>query len=162
MPTFQGTFTIAGADDWVGRELCVSDWLDLDQDAVTRFGELTGHHHWLHLDPARAAADGPYGGTIAQGFLMMDFILYFMEQTGLRPADAPFTLNYGLDKVRFLKPVPVGAGFRLRDRIGLMKVEARDDGRSLMTTSHTMEVDGIDGPVVYAEWLALWVPETAT
>jgi len=162
MPRFEGTFSIAGADAWIGKELAVSDWLEIGQDQVTAFGELTGHHHWLHLDPARAAAEGPFGGTIAQGFLMMDFILHFMEQTGLRPVDAPFTLNYGLDKVRFLKPVPVGDGFRLRDRIALMAVDTRADGRSLMKTSHTMEVDGLEGAAVYAEWLALWVPESAS
>jgi len=158
MPRFEGTFTIAAAGDWVGKEMVLSDWLDIGQDQVTAFGELTRHLHWLHLDRARSERDGPYGGTIAQGFLMLDFILHFVEQTGLRPSDSIFNLNYGLDRVRFVKPVVVGDGFRLRDRIGMLDAQYRDDGRCLMKTSHEMEIDGEDGIAVYAEWLTLWVP----
>ena len=162
MPHFQGAFTIAEAAEWIGPELVISDWLELDQQQVTAFGKLTNHHHWLHLDPDRSAADGPFGGTIAQGFLMLDFIIHFTDQTGLRPADSAFNLNYGLDKVRFIQPVPVGDGFRLRDRIGLAAVSHRDDGRCLMKTTHTLEVEDLPGTAVYAEWLSLWTPNAAT
>ena len=161
MPRFEGTFTIADAKRWVGQEMALSDWLELDQSQVTAFGELTNHDHWLHMDPARAVDESPYGGTIAQGFLMLDFIIYFSDQTGLRPADSVYNLNYGFDKVSFIQPVPVGDTFRLRDRISLLDATHRDDGRCLMTTKHELEVDGIEGPVVYAEWLSLWTPAHA-
>ena len=157
MPRFEGTFTIADAKRWVGQEMALSDWLELDQSQVTAFGELTNHDHWLHMDPARAVDESPYGGTIAQGFLMLDFIIYFSDQTGLRPADSVYNLNYGFDKVRYLVPVVTGDGVRLRDRISLLSVEPKGEGRKLMKTSHVMEVEGSDEPALYAEWLALWV-----
>jgi len=159
MPIFHGNFTIAEAADWIGPELVISDWLDVSQAEVTAFGELTRHDHWLHLDPGRSRAEGPYGGTIAQGFLMLDYIIHFTDQTGLRPIDSAFNLNYGFDRVRFVQPVPVGDGFRLRDRIGLADVTHRADGRCLMKTTHSLEIDGLDGIAVYAEWLSLWTPQ---
>ena len=94
-------FHIANATNMVGRELGTSDWLLVDQERVTSFGLATGHDHWLHLDPARAARESPYGGTIVQGFLLVGLILHFIEHMGLRPVDAAFALNYGLDRARF-------------------------------------------------------------
>ena len=162
MPQFQGNFTLADAADWIGPDLVVSDWITVDQDHVSRFGELTRHDHWLHLNPDRSARESPFGGTIAQGFLLLDYIIYFTDQTGLRPVDSAFNLNYGLDKVRFIQPVPVGSGFRLRDRIGLTDVSPRKDGRTLIKTSHDLEVEGLPGSAVYAEWLSLWTPKSDT
>jgi len=159
MPRFEGEFTIADATEWIGREMVLSDWLEIDQEKVTAFGELTNHLHWLHLDVPRSEREGPYGGTIAQGFLMLNFILHFIEQTGLRPSDSVFNLNYGFDRVRFVKPVVVKDGFRLRDRISMLDATNRDDGRCLMKTAHEMEIEGEDDIAVYAEWLTLWVPK---
>lgn len=159
MPRFQGAFTLANAADWIGPDLAISDWIDLGQRHVTRFGELTRHDHWLHLDPDRSARESPFGGAIAQGFLLLAYIIHFTDQTGLRPADSVFSLNYGLDKVRFVQPVPVGGGFRLRDRIGLAGVDLREDGRTLIKTTHDLEVEGLPGSAVYAEWLSLWTPQ---
>ena len=152
-------FHIANATNMVGRELGTSDWLLVDQERVTSFGLATGHDHWLHLDPARAARESPYGGTIVQGFLLVGLILHFIEHMGLRPVDAAFALNYGLDRARFFAPVPVGAdGVRVRDRVRLISVEPKGAGRTLFKTGHLIEAD-LDGgptPVADIEWLTVW------
>jgi len=139
--------------------LCVSDWLDVDQARVDGFADATYHTHWLHTDPAKAAHDGPYGGTVAHGFLVLSFINHAVDRCGLRPTDSRFALNYGVDKVRFLKPMPVGDGFRVRDRITLIEAEMRD--RGLFTrTGHAFELEGPENdnkPCVVAEYLSLWV-----
>ena len=155
-------FLISNAAEFIGKELALSDWEVVDQARVDRFGEATKHEHWMHCDPARATADGPYGGTIAHGFLILSFTSHFVDVCGLRPADSRFALNYGVDKVRFLAPMVVGEGFRLRDRITLLEAEPRPKG--LFTrVSHQFEIDGLEKqPAVYAEALTLWIPkETA-
>jgi len=159
MPVFDGQFLIENAEQFVGQELVISDWVTITQDQVTTFGEITNHLHWMHLDAERATEESPYGGTLVQGFLMSSLIVRFNDMTGLRPADSAYALNYGFDKVRYLAPVVTGAGVRLRDRISLISVEPREEGRKLMKTSHVLEVDGSDEPALYAEWLALWVPK---
>ena len=159
MPHFKGQLTIANASNWIGSDPVVSDWIELTQTEVSAFGRLTSHFHWLHMDPGRARLESTFGGTIAQGFLILNFIIYFSDQSGLRPTDSIFSLNYGLDKVRFLQPVPIGNGFRLRDHIRISEVLPRKDGRVLIKTTHDLEVEGLKGAVVYAEWLALWTPK---
>lgn len=153
-------FLIATAEDFVGRELAVSDWMPLDQARVNMFAEATRHTHWMHTDPERAARESPYGGSLAHGFLMLSLISHFIDACDLRPADSAYALNYGVDKVRFLAPVVVGDGVRVRDRIKLLSAEPRKDGL-LARTAHEIEVDGLDRPAVYAEYLALWVPKQA-
>ncbi|MEQ8319933.1 MAG: MaoC/PaaZ C-terminal domain-containing protein [Rhodospirillales bacterium] len=138
--------------------LALSDWIVIDQARVDAFAAATHHPHWLHTDLARAAADSPYGGTVAHGFLILSLINHAIDQCGLRPTDSPYALNYGVDKVRFLKPMPVGTGFRVRDRITLVSAEMRDAG--LFTrTGHAFEIDGDDStkPCVVAEYLSVWV-----
>lgn len=157
MPVFDGNFLIENAEQFVGTELVVSDWITITQDQVTTFGEVTNHLHWMHLDAERSKRESAYGGTLVQGFLMSSMIVQFNDMTGLRPADSAYALNYGFDKVRYLAPVVTGDGVRLRDRISLISVEAKGEGRKLMKTSHVMEVEGSDEPALYAEWLALWV-----
>jgi len=139
--------------------LAVSEWIDIDQARVNVFGDATHHTHWLHTDPARAAREGNYGGTVAHGFLVLSLINHAIDQCRLRPTDSPYALNYGVDKVRFLKPMPIGDGFRVRDRITLIEAEMRSVG--LFTrTGHAFEIDGDkdDKPCVVAEYLSVWVP----
>jgi acyl dehydratase len=159
MAGFDGTFTMRDAPRHVGRELAVSDWLDLDQHMVTAFGELTRHYHWLHLDPERAAAESAYGGTLVQGLLMLSLVVHFNDACGLRPADSAHALNYGFDRVRFIEPVALTPGARIRDRIALTAVEPREAGRMLFKTAHVIEAEGHDRPAVTADWLTLWVPK---
>jgi len=157
-------FRLADAPALVGRELGVSDWLSIDQERVTAFGLATNHDHWLHLDPARAAAESPYGGTIVQGFLLTGLILHFIEDLGLRPADASYALNYGFDRVRYFAPLPVGDGVDVRDRVSLIEARDKAPGRTLLKTGHTIEADlaGAATPVASAEWLTLWITEPST
>lgn len=139
--------------------LCVSDWIDIDQSRVDAFAAATYHTHWLHTDPARAAADSLYGGTVAHGFLVLGLINHAIDISGLRPTDSAFALNYGVDRVRFLKPMPVGSGFRVRDKISLIEADMRD--RGLFTrTAHAFEIEGDDDPCVVAEYLSIWIVET--
>ncbi|WNK00535.1 MaoC/PaaZ C-terminal domain-containing protein [Thalassospiraceae bacterium LMO-JJ14] len=141
-----------------GGPLAVSGWIDIDQTRVDAFADATHHTHWLHTDPARAKADGRYGGTVAHGFLILSLINHAIDQCGLRPTDSPYALNYGVDKVRFLKPMPIGDGFRVRDRISLIAAEMHDAG--LFTrTGHAFEIEGDDSekPCVVAEYLSVWV-----
>lgn len=153
-------FLIATAADFVGKELAVSDWEFVDQARIDRFAEATWHTHWLHTDPEKARADGPYGGTVAHGFFMLSLLNHFIDVCDLRPADSAFALNYGVDKVRFPQPVPVGNGFRIRDRITLLATEPRPKGL-FARTGHTLEVEGLERPGAVAEYLAIWVPKTA-
>lgn len=140
-------------------EIGVSKWFEIDQARVDKFAEVTEHTHWLHTDPLRASSEGGYPGSLAHGFLVLSLINKAIDSADLRPTDSPFALNYGVDKLRFLKPMPIGAGFRIRDRISLLAVEMRDAG--LFTrTSHAFEIEGLDGPAVVAEYLAVWVPDT--
>ncbi len=157
MPVFKGEFLIENAEDYVGQELVVSDWVTITQEEVSKFGEATFHDHWMHMDAERSNRESPYGGTLVQGFLMSSLIVRFIDTTGLRPADSAYALNYGFDKVRYLAPVVTGDEVRLRDRITLERVEPRGPDRKLMKTVHQIEVEGQKGPAVYAEWLALWV-----
>mgnify|MGYP000132652210 CR=1 FL=1 len=138
-------------------ELAVSGWIDIDQARVNRFAEATHHTHWLHTDPDRAANEGAYGGTVAHGFLILSLINHAIDKCSLRPTDSPYALNYGVDRVRFLKPMPVGDGFRVRDRISLIETEMRETG--LFTrTGHAFEIEGdTDKPCVVAEYLSVWV-----
>lgn len=138
--------------------LALSDWIAIDQARVDAFADATFHTHWLHTDPARARAESPYPGTVAHGFLVLSLINHAIDQCGLRPNDSPYGLNYGVDKVRFLKPMSVGEGFRVRDRITLIEAQMRDAG--LFTrTGHAFEIEGDDGekPCVVAEYLSVWV-----
>ncbi len=139
-------------------EIAVSDWIDIDQARVDAFAAATGHTHWLHTDPARASSDAPFGGTVAHGFLILSLINHAIDLCAIRPSDSRYALNYGVDTVRFLKPMPIGGGFRIRDRITLARVEARDKGL-FMETGHAFEIDGVDdGPAMIADYFCVWVP----
>jgi acyl dehydratase len=136
----------------VGTELGVSEWLRIDQPQVDRFGELTGDLSSIHVDPA-AAAQTSLGGTVAHGFLTLSLVAgltqpHLQELEGLR-----FGLNYGLDKVRFLNPVPVGK--RVRSRLRLAAVRIKASGQVLVEYDATMEIEGESKPALVARWLTL-------
>ena len=106
------TTTIDGLAGLVGSELGVSDWLEISQARVNLFADATDDHQWIHVDPARAAA-GPFGGPIAHGYLTLSLLVPLFGQV-LTVSDAGMGVNYGLNKVRFPAPVPVGSKIRLR------------------------------------------------
>ena len=132
----------------VGETLGTSEWIEVDQRRIDLFAEATGDHQWIHVDPARAAA-GPFGTTIAHGFLTLS-LLPEMFADAFAVADTRMGVNYGLNRVRFTAPVPVGS--RLRGRFRLLAYEPIAGGAQL-TVEVTIEREGADRPVCIAESL---------
>jgi acyl dehydratase len=132
----------------VGETLGTSAWIEIDQRRIDLFAEATGDHQWIHVDPARAAA-GPFGTTIAHGFLTLS-LLPEMFAGAFAVADTRMGVNYGLNRVRFTAPVPVGS--RLRGRFKLLAYEPFAGGAQL-TVEVTIEREGADKPVCIAESL---------
>ena len=133
----------------VGESIGVSDWITVDQARIQQFADATGDHQWIHLD-AELAAAGPFGATIAHGFLTLS-LLPQMGATAFEVRDTRMGVNYGLGKVRF--PAPVPAGSRLRGHFRLVKYEPLEGGAQI-TVEVTMEREGFDKPVCVAESLA--------
>ncbi|MFP4477536.1 MAG: MaoC family dehydratase [Desulfatibacillaceae bacterium] len=137
----------------VGREMGVSDWVVIDQDRINRFADCTGDHQWIHVDE-EAAAKGPFGRTIAHGYLVLSLLSMFGADHGMVPEGTVMAINYGLNKVRFINPVPVDS--RIRDHMVLAAIEEKEGDRVLFTTNHTIELEGADKPACVAESLAMF------
>ena len=150
-----GRIDSTGIDGLVGRELGVSDWVSVDQARIDRFAEATDDRQWIHVDAERAQRESPLGTTIAHGFLTLSLLARFGYELGLVPPEGAHLLNYGLDRVRFMAPVKAGA--RIRDRVVLLKVEDKRQGRKLLTTRHTIEIEGEEKPAMIAESLVMLV-----
>lgn len=133
----------------VGQEIGVSDWVTVDQKRIDLFAQATGDHQWIHVDPVRAAK-GPYGGTVAHGFLTLA-LLPELGQAALQIGDVRMGINYGLNKVRF--PAPVKSGARVRGRFKLLALEPLLGGAQL-TMEVTIEIEGGDKPACVAESLS--------
>ena len=146
MKTFQ---TIAELGACVGQEVAISDWLTITQQQVNLFADATGDHQWIHVDPEKAAA-GPFGRTIAHGFLTLSLLPKFFESS-FQIIESSMGVNYGLNKVRFTAPVPVGS--RLRARMLLLAIEPIDNAAVQMTWQVTVEREGSAKPVCIAESL---------
>lgn len=147
--------TTAQMMERVGSEIGVSDWLLVDQESINQFGESTKDLDWLHVDPVRAREDGPYGGTVAFGFWTLGMLTHCSHQLGMWPSDVAYGINYGLDRVRWIEPVPVGS--RIRVRCILESLGRRVDGRFLIKTRNTTEIENCDRPAMIADWLGLFV-----
>jgi acyl dehydratase len=153
---------LSNVHEYIGQEVAVTDWVALDQMQVNIFGEITRWAKRGHNDPEWARENSPYGGTLVHGFFMVSLVTHFLELGGLLYKDGRNPLNYGMDKVRILTPVVVGDGVRLRDRIGVMDVQDKAEGRRLIKTSHHIEAEGADTPAAYVEYLNLWRPRSRT
>ncbi len=136
----------------VGHELAVSDWLLVDQAKIDAFAACTGDHQWIHVDVERAAR-GPFGATIAHGFLTLSLLPALTSGTWSAGLGLEATLNYGLDRVRFL--TPVRAGSRVRNRVKLVSAEERGAGRTLLCFENTVEIEGEAKPALVANTLAM-------
>jgi acyl dehydratase len=136
----------------MGEEVGVSDWIAVDQARIDAFADTTEDRQFIHTDPA-AAAQTPFGGTVAHGFLTLSLLSRMGAEAMLLPAGAAMAINYGLDRVRFL--APVRSGSRVRGRFVLDSVEEKGPGQLLMRHQVTVEVDGADKPALTALWLAL-------
>ena len=135
-------------DDLVGQEL-VSGWREIAQERIDRFADATDDPQWIHVDPERAA-QGPFGTTIAHGFLTLSLVVPLFEEA-LPPLEGyALTVNYGLNRVRFTAPVPVGSRIR-----GRFRIEAVDEvpGAAQLTVATTIELEGSDKPACVAEAL---------
>jgi acyl dehydratase len=138
----------------VGQEVAVSDWIAVTQEQVNQFAEATGDPQWIHVDVERAK-DGPFGGTIAHGFLTLSMLPKFFESS-FEIRQTRMGINYGLNRVRFTSVVPVGS--RLRARMTLKAAEWIEQGGLQMTWSVTVEREGHDKPVCVAESLSRRYP----
>jgi len=135
----------------VGSELGVSEWLDIDQQRINDFADVTGDHQWIHIDVERAKKESPYGAPIAHGFLTLSLIPA-LSKDNFRVENAKLVINYGLNKVRFLSAVPVDS--RIRVRSELAGAVAKDEGTVDLTVLHTIEIDGVEKPAAVAEMIA--------
>jgi acyl dehydratase len=144
MKTFQTLQDLAAC---VGQEVAVSDWITVTQEQVNRFADATGDHQWIHVDVERAKA-GPFGGPIAHGFLTLSMLPKFYE-AAFEVTESRMGVNYGLNRVRFMAPVPVGG--RLRGRMKLLTSEPIANDGLQMTWETTIELEGSPKPACVAE-----------
>jgi acyl dehydratase len=136
----------------IGKEIFLSDWTQVTQEQINQFADSTKDHQWIHVDVEKAAK-GPFGQTIAHGFLTLSHLPFFSYQVPLKMEGAAMSINYGLDRVRFLNPVVSGA--KIRDRIVLTALEEKPGNRLLMTQTHTIEIEGQEKPACIAQALGM-------
>ena len=141
------TTTIADLVTYAGKELGVSDWVEVTQDRVNTFADATGDHQWIHVDVERATKESPFGGPIGHGYLTLSLLIPMWTQV-LTVTDAGMAVNYGLNKVRFPAPVPVGSKIRLT---ATLKDIEEIKGGVQVTVAAVVERDGGDKPVCIAE-----------
>jgi acyl dehydratase len=139
----------------VGEEIGVSSWILLDQNRINAFASCTGDNQWIHLDAERAAREGPFGGTIAHGFLTLSLLAPTGMEVLLARITPKSVVNYGFDKVRFV--APVRSGKRVRTHIRISSVEDKGGGRYLVTTENTIEIEGETKPALTASSLAMFI-----
>ena len=132
-----------------GQEIATSDWMVIDQDRINAFADTTDDHQWIHVDVERARAETPFGATICHGFLTLSLTSALMRNA-IRIDGPRMTLNYGLNRVRFVSPVPSGA--RIRARIAVHNVDDLGDSTQV-TWDVTIDREGGDKPCVVAEWI---------
>ena len=138
----------------VGKNLGTSDWLAIDQDRIDKFADATGDHQWIHVDPERAKA-GPFGATIAHGYLTQSLVNHFLPQI-VEVRGIKMGVNYGADRLRFPAPVPVGS--RIRGTGELLKVEQTKDGGTQATIRVTVEIEGGDRPGCVIDTISRYYP----
>jgi len=137
----------------IGQEIGKSEWVQINQEKINQFAESTGDHQWIHVDEEKAAA-GPFGKTIGHGFLTISMIPKLSENASLVPEGTLMAINYGLNKVRLLNPVTVGS--KIRDTIVMGSVTEKSGGRILVSTTHTIEIEGQEKPACVAESLTMF------
>ena len=139
--------------DYVGQEIGSSDWFEVDQERIDMFADATLDHQFIHIDSEKATP--LFGSTIAHGFLSLSLVPHLTSQAVLAPENLKMVFNYGLDKVRFINPVNVGSKVRTHSKC--VSVDDKGDGRYLMKTEVTMEIEGVEKPAYIAETLSMFV-----
>lgn len=138
---------------FVGKSLEPSSWLLIDQDRINAFADATNDHQFIHVNPEKAKP--VFGSTIAHGFLTLSLTSGLGEENALVVEGSKMSLNYGLDKIRFLAPVPVNSKIRMHSKI--LEVKEKNPGQYLIKSEVTMELEGSEKPAFIAEQLGLWV-----
>lgn len=146
--------TIEDLQDRIGEQIGVSDWVEIGQGRIDDFAEVTEDRQFIHVDPV-AAAQTPFGGTIAHGYLTLSMLPKLLQDVKFVPDDTVMAINYGADKLRFLAPVPSGS--RVRARMVLMDVVNKRPGQYMVRGGITVEIDGSDKPALSVEALTLLV-----
>jgi acyl dehydratase len=136
----------------IGTEIGVSDWILIDQKAIDTFAEVTGDHQFIHVDPA-AAAQTPFGGTVAHGFLTLSLLSQMAAGVMLIPPTIRMAVNYGFDKVRFI--APVRSGKRVRGRFTLVSIEEKRPGQWQFLHHVIVEIEGEEKPALTADWIGM-------
>lgn len=137
----------------VGTEIGLSDWITVDQPMIDRFAAATNDHQFIHVDPERAAAEGPFGGTIAHGFLTVSLLSAMNYDCIPAVKDQQLSVNYGFEKLRFMAPVK--AGKRIRGRFVLSEARRRGQQMMMLRYQVTVEIEGETKPALTADWLTL-------
>ena len=149
MPPVREIADIAELESLVGAEVALSAWIDITQERVNLFADATGDHQWIHVDPGRCERESPFGVPIAHGFLTLSLLPAIFENA-IAMLNVRMVLNYGLNKVRFPAPLPVGS--RVRGRFSLQSVDQIDGGAQLVWDV-VLEREGGDRPVCVAEFV---------
>ena len=136
----------------IGTSLGASPWIEVDQKAIDTFADVTGDHQFIHVDPA-AAAETPFGGTIAHGFLTLSLLSQMAAHVMLVPDTTRMAVNYGFEKVRFI--APVRSGKRVRGHFTLASAEEKRPGEWQFVHHVTVEIEGEDKPALTADWIGL-------
>jgi acyl dehydratase len=148
MPTLQ-LQSLRDLRDKIGQEVIVSDWLEISQERIDQFAEITDDRQWIHIDVERARRDSPYHSTVAHGFLTVSMLSRLLNDS-LKFATVRMGLNYGFNRLRFTGPVP--AGSRLRGRFTLNRLEEIEGGVQT-TWGVIVECEGTEKPCMVAEWV---------
>ena len=141
--------------DFLGKEVGLTDWIEINQAHINKFADATGDHQYIHVDEDRAA-ETPFGATIAHGFLTLSLLSKLSSMNGgVKLKNSVMGINYGLDKVRFVSPVTVNS--RIRARFELVSAEEKKPKHYLLKHNVTVEIEGVEKPALIAEWLGMTV-----
>ena len=141
--------------DFLGKEVGLTDWIEINQAQINKFADATGDHQYIHVDEDRAA-ETPFGATIAHGFLTLSLLSKLSSMNGgIKLKNSVMGINYGLDKVRFVSPVKVNS--RVRARFELVSAEEKKPKHYLLKHNVTVEIEGVEKPASIAEWLGMTV-----
>jgi len=143
-------------ENHIGEEIGVSEWIEITQERINQFADATNDHQFIHVDPEAAkAAPTPWDTTIAHGFLTLSLVSYMSVTSGFMPAQMQMAVNYGSDKVRFMEAVPVNS--KIRGKFVLTEAQYKKNGRWLVKTTVTIEIEGVEKPAAIVETLTLYI-----
>ena len=143
-------------ENHIGEEIGLSEWIEVTQERINQFADATNDHQFIHVDPELAkSAPTPWDTTIAHGFLTLSLVSYMSATSGFMPAEMQTAVNYGSDKVRFMEAVPVDS--KIRGRFILTDAQYKKNGRWIVKTTVTIEIEGVEKPAAVIETLTLYI-----